>query len=346
MYQVNRLQLPTNFFVAVIIVAISILLVLCHAMPAISKASGKTNTAVTVTQQPLIIMSWNLQWLSVADGKMKVTRSQEDLQQLRQIIKEVSPDILAFQEVNSTKAIQTVLPRQHSYRIYISDRSQSPEEHFSSQNQFTGFAVRSSLQISDKPDLKKLNLVYHNKTSKNRFYSKLRYGAYIVLYPATNKELHILNVHLKSGCFSRKYGKRRACHALKRQGEVLAQWIKTRQESSQQYLVIGDFNHQLNSQQQWLLTTLNRSSAQPSVLLSKEITGGCTISLRNKKGDRQIRHYNSLIDHALASSEIAQAMRQSGKFFQYHYPKKLIQQFQLSDHCPLILHLPLSRRKQ
>jgi len=281
-----------------------------------------------------------MQWLSLADREMVIARTAADYAHLASIITELSPDILAFQEVDSVEAVRAILPLA-TYKIFISDRHTNSEEVFPDQNQFTGFAVKAYLAVTNPPDLKTLNVGHHENQKHRKRTKKLRYGSYLIVRTGNKTELHLLNVHLKSGCFSRKYKQgSKSCRILKQQASVLSSWIRQRQNNNEDYLVLGDFNHRLNSQQQWLLTSLNDALPHTISNLTENITASCTVSHINRDGSREVRHYRSLIDHALSSQTIANTIRQSGQIYQYKYAPNIIEKHQLSDHCPLIIHIP------
>ncbi|WP_299018035.1 endonuclease/exonuclease/phosphatase family protein [uncultured Photobacterium sp.] len=318
------------------------LLTICYLFITDIVIAANPRPSNNAQQHQLIIVSWNLQWLSVAKGKTKkIIRTSSDMAYLAKLITDISPDILAFQEVDNLEAIQAILPTS-GYKILLSTRTQQPDEIFPVQNQFTGFAVKNSLRVTDNPDLRDLNLPFSRKQKRRKNTRKLRYGSYITVKTTNSKEFHILNVHLKSGCFSQKSSfKSTPCRVLRKQGHILNNWIKTRNKRNESYLVLGDFNHHLNSKHQWLLSTINASLSKPAILLSEQITAKCTISYSNKNGRKKRRRYRYLIDHALGSDKIAQLIIPNGNIFQYQYPAGAINQHQLSDHCPLILHLPL-----
>ena len=58
-----------------------------------------------------------------------------------------------------------------------------------------------------------------------------------------------MSIHLKSGCaFDRLDGapRRRACKILKRQRGILEAWIDERAKADEHFVVLGDFNRQLD----------------------------------------------------------------------------------------------------
>ncbi|NBI54097.1 endonuclease/exonuclease/phosphatase family protein [Photobacterium alginatilyticum] len=290
---------------------------------------------------PLSIVSWNMQWLSTGSNKAIITRTAPDYRQLAGIVRALSPDILAFQEVNSIDAIQAILPPS-GYKIFLSDRRHSPTEIFSDINQYTGFAIRNTLPVDDPQDLSTLNVGSYIKGKTKHGHRattrKLRYGSYIVIHKGTDAELHLLNVHLKSGCFTRKSKKTsKPCRTLRRQASALAGWIQQRQDNNEHYIVVGDFNHRLNSRYQWLLTALNQQLSSPVYNLTEHVDAACLVSYRKRDGSRTNRLYRSLIDHAISSKVIAKAIATNGLVYQHHFTAGEVEKYQLSDHCPLVI---------
>lgn len=292
---------------------------------------------------PLNIVSWNMQWLSTGSNKARITRTTPDYHQLAGIVRELSPDILAFQEVDSVDAIEAILPPA-GYKIFLSDRRHSPTEIFRDINQYTGFAIRSTIPVDNPQDLSSLNVGSYIKGKTKHGHrattGKLRYGSYIVIHKGTDAELHLLNVHLKSGCFTRNSKKTsKPCRTLRRQASALAGWVQQRQDNNEHYIVVGDFNHRLNSRHQWLLTALNQALSSPVYNLTEHVDAACLVSYRKRDGSRTNRLYRSLVDHAISSNAIARAISTNGMVYQHRFNAAEVEKYQLSDHCPLVISL-------
>ncbi|WP_318924928.1 endonuclease/exonuclease/phosphatase family protein [Photobacterium sp.] len=278
-----------------------------------------------------------MQWLSLSDKFPASRRSDLDYRKMRSIFTALSPDIFAFQEVDSLAVLKKIVP-EADYHFYFSDRSNKAGESYLVSNQYTGFAVRSHLEVSDPDDLHQLNRIANNQTGK------LRYGSYLIVQLDNETQLHLLSVHLKSGCFSKKQQKSgQSCKQLKRQTNVLADWINKRQEMHQSYMILGDFNHQLNHPNEWLLTDLNSQLQQPLVNLTAKTTASCWARVSNANGRTQFRLYRMLIDHMLVSQDIADKINDQESVYQLPFEQEDVKQYQLSDHCPIVAHFPLSR---
>ena len=108
------------------------------------------------TAEELRIMSWNMQWLN-HHASSPVLRDTDDFTQMRSIIEKVDPDILAFQEVGSLKAMTMILPPTQ-YDILLSSRADHSKYTFPNTNQFTGFAIRKNIRYRELPDFTNINL--------------------------------------------------------------------------------------------------------------------------------------------------------------------------------------------
>ena len=147
----------------IITVFLFILMVLPQSL---SKDTHRTHNKERLPQSnqssSLTLVSWNMQWLGVTNKDTFITRTASDFTQLARIITKLSPDILAFQEVDSVSAIKALLPSS-KYKIFLSDRHTSPNEKFAGINQYTGFAIKNELPIDNPPDLKALNIRLHTR---------------------------------------------------------------------------------------------------------------------------------------------------------------------------------------
>ncbi|HIF9438197.1 TPA: endonuclease/exonuclease/phosphatase family protein [Photobacterium damselae] len=275
------------------------------------------------TAEELRIMSWNMQWLN-RHASSPVLRDTDDFSQIRSIIEQVDPDILAFQEVGSLKAMTMVLPLKQ-YDILLSSRADHPRYTFPNTNQFTGFAIRKNIRYRELPDFTKINL---NKKG-------LRYGKNLKIW-WQDQQIHLLNIHLKAGCKQSKRSK--ACRQLKKQLKLLSLWLKTRIENNHSYILLGDFNYplytSLNNKKEkqhnhWFFKQLG----MPTTALKQHKTSfSCQIKIHHKKS--RFITYTQPIDHVI-SDKI-----NISKLETYQYTNKEMSSNQLSDHCPLYFSIP------
>ncbi|MDO6500495.1 endonuclease/exonuclease/phosphatase family protein [Photobacterium sanguinicancri] len=285
----------------------------------------------------ITLMSWNLEWLTLTPFKYAPPRTTQDYQALARIFTDISPDILAFQEVDSLTALELVVPKE-KYQFFFSDRQNKPSEIFNDVNQFTGFAVRNGLIIKDPQDVVATN---KNPSARN---SKLRYASYITLRSSpTAPPVHLLSVHLKSGCTVMSKNKpssrkSKACRTLAQQLKVLSEWINN--HHNQHVIIAGDFNHLLSSDYFWLQEQLD-SSKEVLIPLTIATEANCFVKQTRVKKIRY-RRYKQLIDHVFISQTLLEQQRKPLQpTVQYRFQQDDVKQFQLTDHCPIVSKIQL-----
>lgn len=268
-----------------------------------------------------VYSAWNLEWLSsTPSSKFKSSqRYDQDYQSLHHHFSSMESDILAFQEVNDKQALTKVIGS--DYQIFFSHRSNAANQHhqFSDINQYTGFAVKKGIAVKDMPDVRL-------DTSRN---SKLRFASYIMLHPDSHQPIHALSVHLKARC-SGAYKGSKACRTLKAQGQQLNKWIKEREKNNDAYVILGDFNHNMSYQGDWLWDEIAQGSK--AVLASKSSQAKCKVKSRNNPN--KTHQFRSLIDHIIVSTDLSTSTPK-----QDLYPVKDVLNYQLSDHCPLSVNI-------
>ncbi len=264
--------------------------------------------------------TWNLEWLTVNshnrvdEGK----RTSDDFEALNQYFKQLDADIIAFQEVDTREAFERI--SSPDYTVILSDRSSSQYKNhqFSDINQFTGFAIRNSVPFSDPKDID-----LYGKTNH-----KLRFASYVVLYPESKTPIHALSLHLKAGCMGKYYSSKDSCQTLLDQGNKLNQWIQQREKLGQEYIIMGDFNHNLSYKGDWLWKSFTRNLNKEPVLATKNTPANCKVRRQNKPS--QLHQYRSLIDHIIVSRRITAKHTQ-----QLVYKPQDVLSYHLSDHCPV-----------
>ncbi|UPQ89831.1 endonuclease/exonuclease/phosphatase family protein [Vibrio sinaloensis] len=272
-----------------------------------------------LAEQKLVYSSWNLEWLSSnPSGKFPSSqRNSGDYQALSRYFNQLDSDVLAFQEVNDLDALRKVVG--NGYQLYLSQRSQPQYQlhQFSDINQYTGFAVRGGIRVENKTDIQ---LDSHSN-------SKLRFASYVVIHPTSDAPIHLLSVHLKARC-SGAYKNNPSCRTLSSQAKALNQWIVQRESNQQTYMIIGDFNHNLSYPDDWLWKTL--SSGSQAKLATRNTPAECKV--RSRKQPNKTHQFRSLIDHVVTSSDFS-----LNSVKQVTYKPDDLFQYQLSDHCPLLL---------
>jgi len=187
------------------------------------------------------IATWNLNLLHWRTGgalwRGAAARSDADYRILARYARVLDADIIAFQEVNGPRAAARVFPPQ-DYALYFSGRHDSRYDDI-----YNGFAVRRGMfDEVVKRDLASLGLA----SGLGARY-QLRWGVDLTVARAGRK-LRLLNVHLKSRCFSKSLEKprSRACRTLARQVEPLEAWIDARWREGVPFVVLGDFNRAMD----------------------------------------------------------------------------------------------------
>ncbi|MGV3003177.1 endonuclease/exonuclease/phosphatase family protein [Vibrio sp.] len=289
--------------------------------PPISATSLKNNT--------LNIATWNIEWFTTnpSSSIKKSKRDSQDFAVLSDKFRQLSPDILAFQEVDSIKAIQKLVGGE--YQVYLSDRAkpQYANLQFDDLNQYTGIAVakkwlaKNQATIIDPNDISLLP------------YSKLRFATYIVLKQANQADVHLLSVHLKSGCPTKKKHSR-SCRQLSEQANQLNQWLATRVSNQESFIVMGDFNHNLAYKGDWMWQLLTNGLNNQAKLATKTTPAICQV--KSNRNPSKLYRYPSLIDHIIVSQANHTQDTQQAVF-----TKQEALNYRLSDHCPVVSKLEM-----
>ncbi len=185
------------------------------------------------------IATWNLNRLHWRTGgalwRGAVTRSDEDYRTLARYARAIDADVVALQEVNGPRAAARVFsPR--DYDLHFSGRHDSRYNDI-----YNGFAVRKGrFDQVVKRDHEALGL-----GSGSRY--QLRWGVDLMV-SREGRRLRLFNVHLKSKCFSKslRSPRSRPCRTLARQIEPLEAWIDARWREGVPFVVLGDFNREID----------------------------------------------------------------------------------------------------
>lgn len=272
----------------------------------------------TFADEEIRIATWNIEWLSTqpSDRITKSFRTEDDFDTLNDHFKSMTLDVLGFQEVNGIEAIKRVVGQ--DYTIWLSERSwdMNRQHQFSHLNQFTGFAVHKSIAVTSKPDLQL------ETTAK----SKLRIATYIKLHPSAGRPIHALSIHLKAGCIN-QYRNNRNCQRLKGQALELNKWILERELDNDRYIILGDFNHTLSNNNNWMWASI--STGTNAELATRHTKPNCR--LKSRKQPSKTFKYPSVIDHIVVSRQVEvqdpkQVMFKEAEVINHH----------LSDHCPVL----------
>jgi len=282
-----------------------------------------------VTQaNELKLASWNIAWLGSHEYNQ---RSEADYQQLAHYAKQLDADVIALQEVENEYWARKVFGNDYDY-------------YFSSKDwvQRVGVAVKKSQGFSVKA-----------KEYKALDVGKVRHGMDITL-TRDDKTLHLLAVHLKSGCFTspldndsvnamastttKEQKRKEACVKLSKQITPLEKWVDSHAAQDKAFIVLGDFNRRFSQdialkypEDKGLWQALDDEGQEalwtPTTKINSDCWGG---------------YYKDYIDHIVFSPKakekyIADSFKQL--VFKPKYTKKLSQN--LSDHCPISVKLSM-----
>ena len=185
------------------------------------------------------IATWNLNLLHWRTGgalwRGAPARSDRDYQVLARYARALDADVIAFQEVNGPRAADRVFPPR-DYDIHLSGRYDSRYDDI-----YNGFAVRKGrFDTVTKRDHEALGLGTGAR-------HQLRWGVDLMV-SRDGRRLRLLNVHLKSRCFGKslRNPRSRACRTLARQVEPLEAWIDARWREGVPFVVLGDFNREID----------------------------------------------------------------------------------------------------
>jgi len=245
------------------------------------------------------------------DVAATLERSATDLAAMAQVAGMLNADLVAIEEVDGPAAASQVF---RGYQFCFTGGREV---------QNTGFAVRRGLPYRCGPDLMELSLG-----------DELRRGATLVLYPGGTRELHLLAVHLKSGCARGPLASRaHACERLARQAPALHAWVAAEQRAGHRYAVLGDFNRDLLHERDdglWARIGADTDGA-------RLVNTADTAAFHNCYPGQTHTGY---IDYILLSSALLPAWV-PGSFERLTYAPADAWRLKLSDHCPVAVRLRL-----
>ena len=212
----------------------------------------------------LRVATWNLEHLADTNGEGCVGRTDADYTALARRIDALEADVVAFQEVENTAAGERVFDPER-WNVEVSTRPSTgsgppcrgrPEARLG--HLATGIAVRKGLKYRRNADFSRL-------AGFNRF---LRWGTDLTVLRG-GRELRVLSVHLKSGCWSAREdgsaSRESDCETLREQMEALANWMAERNEESDTFVIAGDFNRRLAVPGDWAWALLGHNAAALSL---------------------------------------------------------------------------------
>jgi endonuclease/exonuclease/phosphatase family metal-dependent hydrolase len=313
-----------------------------------SGVSARTSGGDPGSAGRLKLATWNVEWLiapqelrrlrrdclpkGVPPGRRErfvpcdvatdLERSASDFAALARYARRLDADVIALQEVDGPAAARLVFP---GYAFCFTSRRHV---------QNTGFAIRRGIPYRCA------------EYARLALDGRVRRGAELVLYPGESRELHLLSVHLKSGCGRRSLDSgREACIVLAQQVPVLERWIDERAKRGQRFAVLGDFNRDLLDDR-----GPARSPSGSLRSLWAEIDDGDPpeADLVNPAEGQRFRNcsprqnHAGYIDHIVLSRSLAWHLV-PGSFERLVYQPDEALSLRLADHCPVAVTIELER---
>ena len=278
--------------------------------------------ALAASPPPLRVATWNLEWLVSpatlqaarlgcregrratlpCDVAFEGARSSPDFARLAAYARELDADVVAFQEVEDAATAARIFT---DHGFCLSSRRLT---------QNLGFAVRRGISFRCGPDLSELAES-----------GRSRPGVTMVLDPGGPRELHLLTVHLKSGCADASLDSGRpACSLLASQLPRVGAWMRNEARAGHRHIVLGDFNRA------W-------DEAGPAAAVTAVGDTGPRLDdpgeLAGFRGCYTGQGFTRYIDHLLVGRGAGLALV-PGSFFRIRFQPGDVRRYRLSDHCP------------
>lgn len=328
--------------------ALGVLAVLASALSLLSACSP---TQAAGQADALRLATWNLEWLLAPADRAELgsrctsqqarsdehalpctpgraqapIRTQADFDALArtatQLRDVVQADAVALQEVDGPVAARLVFRQGWQVDCFV--KRAHPQK--------VGFAIREGTPYRCNAELGALDID-----------GSSRAGADVTLYPGTAREVRLLAVHLKSGCFDGKLDRQFApCQRLRQQVPVLERWVDDRVREGKAFAILGDFNRHLDKDSRY---PAGPDESQPfnvfNALSDNEPVGAVLVRATEDAGSipcsRDDRH-KRYIDDILVSGQLAKraAQKQFTRLPFAHEDQGRV----LSDHCPVVYSL-------
>ena len=303
--------------------------------------------ASVAAARDLKIATWNLEWLmeprvlrslrascvpnaalprgpgrvipcDVANSK---ERSNRDFAALARYARRLDADVVAIQEVDGPIPARRLFA---AYQFCFSSRSHV---------QNLGFAVRAGLPFRCDSDVVPLSLG-----------DSVRRGVQLTIWPGGANEMHLLAVHLKSGCGRNTLDSgKKECSTLAQQAPVLEQWIDVQAAAGRRFAVLGDFNRDLT----WDTGPAHNAEGKISSLWN-DINDGdppqARLTLAAQLGAFRncslTQNFPGFIDQIILGPALA-ARVVPGSMSRVTYENADVVARRLSDHCPVAITLRL-----
>jgi endonuclease/exonuclease/phosphatase family metal-dependent hydrolase len=297
------------------------------------------------TPRTLTLATWNLEWLMTpathaslrrtctveggipsavrsipCDVARQEARGEADFARLRLYAERLDADVVALQEVDGVDAARQVFPN-HDFCFTARTAVQN-----------NGFAIRRGRGIRYRcdADLRELAVGHRH----------LRGGAQLTVFPGGPDELHLLSVHLKSGCANQRLTKdEESCQLLSQQIEPLIRWIDAQARAGHRFALMGDFNRQLAKEHGRARDSSGRLVKMWPEMDRGDMPGADLLNVT--EGRPYIKchiseSHGAYIDHVVLGERAASNLLPDS-FRRIVYAQSDAVRFKLSDHCPVAI---------
>lgn len=197
--------------------------------------------------------------------------------------------------------------------------------------QKVGFAIRDGVPYRCNGDLTALDIDGHTRA-----------GADLTLWPGTAQAVRVLNVHLKSGCFTGRLDRTIGpCASLREQVPVVESWIDDRVREGAAFVVMGDFNRHLATDARFPAGSDEDAPLNVMQAWSDDQPRGAVLRRATEDQPYMPCHpgerHRQYIDDILIDQRLAQ------RYMQRHFSRITFEDQPpgrvLSDHCPVVWSL-------
>jgi endonuclease/exonuclease/phosphatase family metal-dependent hydrolase len=291
----------------------------------------------------ITLATWNMEWLmtpqtvaalrsgctggdrppararsSPCDVARDLARRPEDYGRLADYAQRLDADVIAIQEVDGPEAARLVF-RDHDFCFTARRAVQN-----------NGFAIRRGRGIRFRCDADVRSLAVGHE--------HLRAGAQITLFPGMPEDLHLLGVHLKSGCAGERLDSgEEACMVLARQVQPLKAWVDVQARAGHRFMLLGDFNRRLAREGRSARDTQGRMRNMWPELSSADVQGARLVSLAEGRPYLKCHlteRHSAYIDHIIAGESAARHWMPA-TFRRVGFVQSDAVRLKLSDHCPV-----------
>lgn len=221
--------------------------------------------------EQLTVASWNLEHFTGADGMGCKPRTQDEYDEIRNIINAIDADVWLFQEIDTVGTLARVMDTS-GWQFQMEKRPDHlPAGKCSAEDrdrtmQRTITAVKRRIPVSDTHDLSFIDVTGHGG---------LRHGVSVTVM-LDSQPVEIVNVHLKAGCQEGSGGE--ACSTLFEQIPYLAAYAREQDAGGVPILIGGDFNRRLSAPGDAVMKRL----ASTPILGSRSFPTAASRSARSK----------------------------------------------------------------